>query len=82
MIADYEGKQKERLQKGWFEEGTDCEILRLGAKGWQNGKVRIRVSLEFCPDEPAAKEMPSSNEPEISPPESPLDDIRRMIENN
>jgi hypothetical protein len=31
-------------------EGVDCEALRFGANGWQKG--RIRLCLEFCPDEP------------------------------
>ncbi|MFH7028655.1 MAG: KGK domain-containing protein [Heteroscytonema crispum UTEX LB 1556] len=66
------------------KEEKECEILRLGSKNWQKGKLRtqavitfvadatakaqINFSLEFCPDEP-----------EITQPESPLDDIRRMI---
>ena len=33
-----------------FDEGIDCEILKLGARGWKKGKVRICV--EFCPEEP------------------------------
>ena len=82
VTANYSGKQEQHLQKGWFEEGTGCEILRLGAKDWQKGKVKIRVSLDFCPDEPAAKETPNSNEPEITHPESPLDDIRRIMNEN
>ncbi len=49
-------------------EGVDCEVLRIASKGWQKGKLRIKVSLEFYPDEP-----------EISEPESPLDDLRQMI---
>ena len=63
----------------WFGEGVDCKSLKFGAKGWQKGKVRLRVSLEFCPDEPDVEETRISNQPEISQPESPLDDIRRMI---
>lgn len=47
---------------GWAGEGVPCEILQLGAKGWRKGKVRMRIELEFCPDEP----------------ESPLDDIRQI----
>jgi hypothetical protein len=36
---------------GWFTpEGLECEALRFGSKGWQKG--RIRLCLEFCPDEP------------------------------
>lgn len=46
------------------KEGIECEVLRLGAKEWQKGKVRI--NLEFC-----------SNQP--SQPESPLDDIRQTL---
>jgi hypothetical protein len=35
----------------WFtDRGIDCEALRFGSQGWQKG--RIRLSLEFCPDEP------------------------------
>lgn len=64
----YDPKLRRSCQKEWFGEGVNCEILKIGAKGWQKGKLRIRVTLEFCPDEP-----------EISQPESPLDDIRRMI---
>jgi KGK domain len=48
----------EKAIAGWSEEkndwftdrGVDCEALRFGSKGWQKG--RIRLSLEFCPDEP------------------------------
>lgn len=58
----------------------DCQLLKIGNKGWQTGKIKIKMSisplnrysdyvdLEFCPDEP-----------EI--PESPLDDLRKMINN-
>jgi hypothetical protein len=63
----------------WFGDGIDCEILKLGAKGWQKGKVKIKlqVSIEFCPDEPEVEETPASNE--IAQPQSPLDDLRQMI---
>jgi hypothetical protein len=51
-----------------LREGVDGEVLRIGSNGWQKGKLRIKVSIEFYPDEP-----------EISQPESPLDDLRQMI---
>jgi hypothetical protein len=41
-------------------EGIDCEILFLGEKNWQKGKLRIRVSIEF---------------PEISIELTPINDI-------
>ncbi len=37
-------------KNGWFtQEGIDCEALRFGSNGWQKG--RIRLCLEFCPDD-------------------------------
>jgi hypothetical protein len=54
----------------WIDEGVDCEVLNLGANQWKKGKVRIKISFEFCPDEP-----------EISEYESPLDEIRREMQN-
>ncbi|MFB2882200.1 KGK domain-containing protein [Floridanema aerugineum] len=52
-------------------DGLDAEVLKIGAKGWQKGKIRVRVTLEFEPEEP-----------EIIETESPLDDLRRMMNNN
>ncbi|GAX42528.1 hypothetical protein NIES4075_35290 [Tolypothrix sp. NIES-4075] len=49
-------------QKRWLNEGVDCEILKPGGY-WKRGKLRVRVTLEFCPDEP----------------ESPLDDLRQQL---
>ena len=58
------------------QEGIECQILKIGAKGWQKGKLQIEVnkninsscktqtSIKFCPDEPLE-------------PKSPLDDIRQ-----
>jgi hypothetical protein len=62
-----------------FQIVQQCEILKIGSKGWQTGQIRIKMSisptgknpdnvyLEFCPDE-------------LEEPESPLDDIRKMIQ--
>lgn len=62
-----------------FFKGIDCEVLKIGTNGWQKGKLRIKVTFEFCPDEPEITETMVSNEPETSKPDSPLDDIRQMI---
>ncbi|MFH7025920.1 MAG: KGK domain-containing protein [Heteroscytonema crispum UTEX LB 1556] len=37
-------------QRKWFFESADCQVLKPGVRGWQNGKIRF--SLQFCPDEP------------------------------
>jgi len=61
-----------------FQIVQKCQLLKIGSKGWQTGKITIKMSifpngngkrpdnvyLEFYPDEP----------------ESPLDDIRKMIQ--
>lgn len=68
----------------WFGQGINCEILRVGAPGWKKGKIKLKlnVTIEFCPDEPEVEETPENNQLEISPPESPLDDLRRQLLNH
>ncbi len=47
-------------KNGWFSErGIDGEALRFGSNGWQKG--RIRLCLEFCPDEPTADRSASQS---------------------
>ncbi len=72
------------LYENWFGQGIDCEILRVGAKGWKKGKIKLKlnVTIEFCPDEPEVEETPENNESETSKPESPLDDLRRQLLNH
>jgi hypothetical protein len=31
----------------WFIDGVDCEILKLGAAGWQQGKIRIKLNISL-----------------------------------
>lgn len=62
-----------------FNSVKDCQLLKIGGKGWQKGKLKIQISreysngtydkvcLEFCLDEPSEQE-------------SPLDDIRKLVE--
>lgn len=57
------------IYEAWFNEGIDCEFLNLGSKAWKKGKVKINISVEFYVEE---------EDSEITEPESPLDDIRRM----
>ncbi len=60
----------------WFSNGVGCEILSPGNKGWIKVKVRIKVTLEFCPDEPNIEETLESNQSVSNQSKSPLDDIR------
>ncbi len=53
----------------WFNDGIDCEILRVGGKSWEKGRLMLNISLEFIPDE-------------VENLESPLDDVRQEINQN
>ena len=75
--------QRRNAYDKWFGKGIECEILRVGAQGWQKGKIKLKlnVTIEFCPDEPEVEDTPKNNESETSQPESPLDDLRRQLLN-
>lgn len=63
----------------WFNDGIDCEILKIGSKNWQKGKVRIKVSVEFYVENPEDSETLEIDESAIREPESPLDELRQMM---
>lgn len=56
----------------WNSSGIEAEILEPKSDGWKKGKVRMRVVLEFCPDEPENKSDNNLNN-------SSLDEIRKTI---
>ncbi len=37
----------------WMTQGVECETLRLGEKQWTKGRIKVRVIVEFEPDEEA-----------------------------
>ena len=73
------GEQNISFSEFQFNSIKKCKILKIGGKSWQTGKLKIniciatqgrnldKVCLKFCPDE------------QIEP-ESPLDDIRKLVE--
>ncbi len=68
-------------QESWVHGGVKAKVLKYGARDWQEGKIRMRIIVEFCPDEPEVEEIEEPPELEsVSEPESPLDEIRRMID--
>lgn len=36
----------------WTKTGVKCNLLKIGSSGWVVGKIRIRFTLEFVPDQP------------------------------
>ncbi|XWK88200.1 MAG: KGK domain-containing protein [Phormidium sp.] len=65
VIENILGNEEDKIRKKWEIEGVRCEVLKPGGD-WQKGKVRMKITLEFCPDEPTQ-------------PPSPLDDLRKQI---
>ena len=58
--------------KNW-NQGVDAEILEPKSGEWKKGKMRMRVILEFCPDEPEV------NNDTVQQNGNSLDDIRQTI---
>lgn len=73
LNLNYQGLNYRKL----FEEGVDCEILQLGSKIWNKGKMRIKLSVEFYLEE--SQDSETLENPAIIPPQSPLDDLRQII---
>ncbi|WP_313933783.1 MULTISPECIES: KGK domain-containing protein [unclassified Calothrix] len=44
----------------------NCEVIKFGSSGWQKGRLRAKIVLEFCPDEPLIEEKALTHEPESS----------------
>jgi KGK domain len=42
------------------EQGIDGEALRFGSQGWEKGKVRLRLTIEFCPEDSGATTVQSN----------------------
>jgi hypothetical protein len=38
-------------RKKWINDGVEVEVLKVGALGWQKGKLKLKVTVEFLPDE-------------------------------
>ncbi len=67
------------IQQLFNDDGIDANVLCIGSQGWKKGKIKLRFILDFCPDELEIEETTQSNDTENNQPESPLDDIRRIM---
>lgn len=46
--------------KGWIDGGVECEVLQTSGGGWQKGKVKLSIRIEFVPDEPEVLQQSAS----------------------
>jgi len=72
------GNYDEKKIEEWFGDGISCECLEIGTNSWQKGKMRLKLTVEFCPSKPEIEE----NFANANQSESPLDDIRRTMNQN
>lgn len=55
LAAEIRNKVAASLAEWSDEHGVDGEALRFGSKGWEKGKVRLHLSIEFCPNDGEAQ---------------------------
>ncbi len=70
-------KISEEEKKQLLGDGVNGEILKTNSQGWRKGKLRLK--LEFCPDEPEQEAILESNLLGASE-SSPLDDLRQQFQ--
>jgi hypothetical protein len=73
----------DNIKCNYNQKGISAELLRVGSKEWEKGKVRIQSSIEIETD--ARVDVNVKVDIEFSPnephkPESPLDDLRELPE--
>ncbi|MEH1824468.1 MAG: KGK domain-containing protein [Nostoc sp.] len=62
-------------QRNEIASGITCKVLLTKGGGWQKGRLRLR--LDFVPDEPEVSQQNSSII--LSQPELSLDDLRSQL---
>ena len=63
-------------QRELLEVGIPCRVMTTRQKGWQLGKIRLKLELQFVPDN--LENLQSEQESSIDF-VSPLDEIRNSI---
>lgn len=53
-----------------FKEGIPCRVMTTRKKGWQLGKIRLKLEIQFVPD--------NISDTSIEHFDSPLDEIRSI----
>jgi KGK domain len=43
--------EENHYRESWLTNGVECEVLSPKSLGWRKGKIRFKLSLEFCPND-------------------------------
>lgn len=65
-MNEFDWDKSNYKKKKWIADGVKCEVLSVSEGKWKTGKLRIKLVVEFCPDEPTSSTASKS----------PLDDLR------
>lgn len=74
-IIPYDPTDQNEHCEWWFTQGVVCKILKPGML-WQTGRIRLKVSVEFVPDEADSPQNGQSGEPL----DTTLEEIRQMMQ--
>ena len=44
----------------WFDQGLACQLLVPGKKEWEKGRVRLRITVEFEPEDTGSESSDGS----------------------
>ncbi|MCG6135654.1 MAG: KGK family protein [Nostoc sp. LLA-1] len=62
-----------------FSYLIDCQLLKIGSQGWQKGTLKMQVFISPFKQEPD-KVLIEFSPDQVDELESPLDDIRKLIQ--
>ncbi len=51
--------------KEFLNQGVKGELLKITGKGWEKGKIKMKISLEFIPDVPGEALLSSGEKPQM-----------------
>lgn len=51
--------------KEFLNQGVKGELLKITGQGWQKGKIKMKISLEFIPDVPEEVLLSSGENPQM-----------------
>ena len=71
-------EQRLEFSEVQYNSFKNCQILKIGGKGWQKGQLNIKICIKVNGNQPD-KVCLEFYADEPDEPESPLDDIRQMI---
>ncbi|MFQ3635024.1 MAG: KGK domain-containing protein [Cyanobacteriota bacterium] len=74
-VIPYDPKDKNEHYEWWFTQGVACKLLKPGML-WQKGRIRLKVSVEFVPEEAENSQGAQSAETL----DTTLEEIRQMMQ--